>query len=120
MPVKHPSDSSFEQLFRNYQRRATEAGRKFALTRNQFRLLTRMPCHYCGAPPTQRYRRTGGLAPYIYNGLDRIDNTRGYTGPNTVACCGRCNEWKKALPVETFLQHVAQIASNLLRTFRRE
>jgi hypothetical protein len=54
------------------------------------RLLVR-PCTYCGALPNP------------LNGLDRIDNTRGYVSGNVTPCCARCNIAKSTMTVEEFL-----------------
>lgn len=56
-------------------------------------------CFYCGASPGP------------VNGIDRVDNSRGYTEDNVVSCCFRCNEWKRAHKVDDFLGHCQRIAA---------
>lgn len=48
-------------------------------------------------PPKQLYFL------YFYNGIDRLDNTKGYTPENSVACCKHCNSLKgdRLTPEET-------------------
>lgn len=53
----------------------------FALSRDEFTSLLNHKCVYCGA---DRGGHTG-------SGLDRIDNSQGYTMGNVVPCCGPCN-----------------------------
>jgi hypothetical protein len=48
---------------------------------------------------------------YLYNGLDRVDNTKGYIISNIVSCCGQCNRAKGILSQEEFLQWLKR-ASN--------
>jgi len=42
-------------------------------------------------------------SPYIYNGLDRIDNEKGYLLDNVTPCCKICNQAKHALSLDDFL-----------------
>lgn len=35
----------------------------------------------------------------MYNGVDRVDNEKGYTKENCVPSCGSCNFKKKAIPI---------------------
>jgi len=42
-------------------------------------------------------------------GVDRIDNTKGYTIENSAPCCTLCNMMKKAMTVNDFLSHIKKI-----------
>ena len=60
-------------------------------------------CSYCGAEP----RETGyGV---VCNGIDRIDNSRGYTLDNVSSCCTRCNIMKGNMSRNEFLDHISKI-----------
>lgn len=63
---------------------AKRRGLTFALSREEITEITSAACHYCGGP----------LPNYGY-GLDRKDNTQGYTRDNVVPCCMICN-WIKS------------------------
>lgn len=39
----------------------------------------------------------------IYNGIDRIDNAKGYTIENSVTCCKRCNFAKRNMSYDEFI-----------------
>ena len=67
----------------------------------EFVALIEQPCHYCGDGTTERFR-----------GLDRVDNNRGYTSANVVACCPVCNYMKSKLTCSFFLAHARRIASH--------
>ena len=84
------------QILLGYRRHARDAGRVFILTREQFTALVLAPCHYCGKEPSNHRVTKNCREGLIYNGIDRIDNTRGYEADNVVSCCRRCNTAKGA------------------------
>ena len=61
------------------------------------------PCHYCGAKVK---------FPETRNGLDRLDNTKGYIKDNVVACCYPCNIAKHEMSREEFKTHILKIYEN--------
>lgn len=98
------SEAAFNFLFRNLKRSARERGYEWALTKEQVKEITQRPCFYCGAEPYQEIKDgyngfNGGLK---YNGIDRVDNSRGYMIDNVVPCCGMCNYAKRDHPVGDF------------------
>lgn len=104
---KLPSgESSFNYLFSSYKNNARARGLSFSISKKKFRELTKLPCSYCGIEPSQKcfqYNRKGKVSsPYIYNGVDRTDNNRGYYPDNVTSCCGLCNNAKKSLTLEEF------------------
>ena len=46
------------------------------------------------------------------NGIDRMNNTTGYTPDNCVGCCGVCNFMKLSLDAQTFIERCQQISKN--------
>jgi hypothetical protein len=114
---KPEGQSSLWHLFRGYKRNASLYNREFALTLNQFTLLTSSNCYYCGIEPNQKYRhsrRTNG--EYIYNGIDRIDSKQGYTVENCVSCCFICNRAKSNMSYEewnTWLNRISEYRKGL-------
>jgi len=100
-----------------YRSRAIKRGLAFDLTKDQFRQITQMECHYCGAPPSQsnvRRVRTGrSTSIYVSNGIDRMDNSNGYTQDNCVPCCSTCNHAKHTMGYEQFLSWVARAFNHI-------
>lgn len=96
-----PSVASANQLFARYRLGARKRGYAINLTKKQFLTLTKQNCHYCGVEPRQ-VRRANSASPYIYNGVDRVNNDKGYVLGNVVACCKICNHAKTNMPVEQF------------------
>jgi 5-methylcytosine-specific restriction endonuclease McrA len=102
-------EASFNDLLSRYKRGAQERDLLFDLTVEEFRELTSAKCSYCGIEPAQINHKSNTFGAYIYNGIDRIDNSLGYIKSNCISCCERCNEWKRALTKNEFLNHVKRI-----------
>ena len=102
-------EASFNALFSSYKRNAKNKNNEFELTRDEFRKITKQKCHYCGCLPAQRQKTKGGHGEYVYNGLDRVANSKGYLLSNIVACCEICNKMKRTLSIEEFLIHINKI-----------
>ena len=103
--------AGFNALYSSYKRQATYRGHSFQLNKFDFGLLTRQHCHYCGTKPSNiKKSRSNSLAgPYIYNGIDRVNNRRGYSLHNCVPCCALCNRMKRNLTTRQFLNHIESI-----------
>ena len=96
-------EACLNALFYRYKLGAKRRNFIFNISREIFQKKTSENCSYCGSSPKQIQRggRTNG--DYTYNGLDRIDSSKGYTEDNVVPCCGRCNEAKMATDQKEFL-----------------
>lgn len=106
-------EAAFNSVYRNYADGARRRGLVFCLSKEEFRTITKQNCHYCGAEPGKgsmppSVRRFGA---YTYNGIDRVDNAKGYEMDNIVTCCQVCNFMKHARTQKDFLDHVYKIAS---------
>ncbi len=93
---------SFNALVGAYKRGAKDRGLEFEISVDEFRELTKSVCHYCGAAPSQKLTN-GKCAPYVYNGIDRADNSKGYTKDNVRPCCGNCNLAKRTMNESEFI-----------------
>jgi hypothetical protein len=105
-----PGESSFNTLYRDYIKRAKTAGLIFNLTRDEFRALTKQPCNYCGREPKNIGRKIRRHPDsYVYNGVDRVDNSCGYVLENCVSCCEICNRAKKDLTLDDFKVWISEL-----------
>lgn len=86
-----------EGRFHAYQGNARHRGIAFGLSLEQFRSFWQKPCEYCHS-----------AVPLI--GLDRVDNSIGYTATNVVSCCAVCNYMKRSWPRELFVEQCRKIA----------
>lgn len=107
--------ASFNMVYRNYKYRAQRKGYAFDLSEDDFRTITQAPCRYCGIEPKQSWntnnQRTSG--DYVHNGIDRIDNTQGYTKRNVVPCCKVCNRAKGDMLIEEYIEWILRITIHL-------
>ena len=102
-------EAAFNVLFSAYKRSARVRGHSFQLSQELFRKLTQQVCHYCGQAPSKVHKPSHCNGMYVYNGIDRVDNSKGYVRGNVVACCVVCNRWKQARSQEKFLEQVKKI-----------
>ena len=77
--------------------------------------MTQENCFYCGNKPNQTIKAKGHNGDFVYNGIDRIDSSKGYVKGNVVPCCGRCNEAKMAISHKEFLSWVEQVYSHSIK-----
>ena len=67
----------------------------------------------CGVPPQQIRSSKGRNGDYTYNGIDRVDNEKGYVHGNVEACCGTCNFLKGNLSLAEFHAAILRIIERL-------
>jgi len=82
--------------YARYKGTAKHRNIEFNLSFLEFMKLWQKNCHYCNSEIKTI-------------GLDRIDNTKGYTVNNIVSCCTYCNKMKLDRTTEQFIQHVEKI-----------
>jgi hypothetical protein len=107
--------STFNRLCRSYRRHAAARNIPFYLTNENIKYISKQNCFYCDAEPSNVVRAEYNTGDYIYNGIDRVDNTKGYTLDNVVACCAICNSMKSKLPLQKFIEQCRKIADNAER-----
>jgi hypothetical protein len=105
-------EAARKSLYGTYILGAKKRGLEFSLSLKEFSTITTRNCHYCGVAPKQVYahkQRKGKTTPYIYNGIDRVDNTKGYTKKNSIPCCKVCNRAKSAMTKKEFIAWLDQL-----------
>lgn len=104
--------ASYNRIFKLYQRNATKVKRGFEITLNQFIDIVKRNCYYCDAIPSNvmgvsKNKISNGIV--LYNGIDRLDSTKGYVEGNVVPCCKDCNFMKKNMPEGEFINKIIEI-----------
>lgn len=110
--TQYYSMTRFGALKRNYV---------FELSLLEFYNLIKLSCYYCGSNKDikhiydgNKYKLAKTNTSKLFcllraNGIDRLDNTLGYTVKNCVPCCGECNEAKMNRTVQAYLDHCRKV-----------
>lgn len=105
--VKKP-DAVFNVLYNNIRSGANRRSYVFELTVDDVKDLSKQNCVYCGAEPMQKIQYKSDI--YLYNGIDRVDNSVGYVKSNCVPCCGTCNRAKGSKTHAEFMLWIDRIS----------
>jgi len=84
----------------------------FELTKDKFKELINLPCHYCGSSASNEYKSRYSSGNYKYNGIDRVDCDCGYTPNNVVPSCYVCNRLKGHISYDDFVYWLNKIDIN--------
>jgi len=76
--------------YTQYKNRAVKKSLDFVLSKDEFDVISSNSCYLCNK----------GCSSTHHNGLDRIDNSKGYIEDNVKSCCGGCNYMKRDYSVE--------------------
>jgi hypothetical protein len=85
----------------DYNKRASKKNLDFVLSRDEYLCLITQDCYLCGKNSNSQH----------LNGIDRIDNNKGYSLDNVKSCCGGCNYMKKNYVLEDVLNKFMHIYS---------
>ncbi len=99
------------KAYTNYRKQAAIRKLSFDISLKKFIELSQQPCAYCGDLRTNsaKFERVIGGGEYKYNGLDRLDSTKGYSIDNVVPCCKICNFAKSTTGHQEFLSWVKKV-----------
>ena len=114
-------EGAFNQLYKRYIEGARHRNIEWNLSKDQVRSITKKNCYYCGVEPKYEIS-TGktkegkiiGNGIYLYNGIDRVDSSLGYTEDNVLPCCGTCNVAKLNMSINEFKDWVSTVYNNIL------
>ena len=93
-------NNTITHKYSQYINGAKRRGYSWELTLEQFVSMYDSNCTYCGDKIT-------GV------GIDRVDNTKGYTIDNCVKSCQKCNQLKMAYEYNDWINHMKKILKNL-------
>jgi hypothetical protein len=105
-------EASFNHILREYKGQAKKGNKEFSLSDDEFKELILADCFYCGKKPLQvKPGKTNGVV--IYNGIDRVDSSKGYVKGNVVTCCRQCNIAKREHTVKEFKTWIKAVYEHL-------
>jgi hypothetical protein len=84
---------------------------EFSIPKSNFKELCKKDCNYCGSSPKNVMSKERCNGAFVYNGLDRVDPSKGYTLDNVVPSCAICNKMKGSLFPDGFLTHIRKVLS---------
>jgi hypothetical protein len=96
-----PYIAEFNYFKNNNKKRDLE----IAFSKEEFEALCRAHCTYCGHEPATKMH----VGKAFRNGIDRVDNEKGYSVDNCVTCCSICNNAKRCLTIEQFREWIQRI-----------
>lgn len=99
-------------LYCSYVSGARRRGLAFELSRDEFAAIVTKPCTYCGRKEVNVVSVPHYRTKFYYTGIDRVDNTIGYTLENCVPCCKQCNQAKMDLTHDDFVKLICMIYDN--------
>ena len=116
-----PGLSSMRQSICQYKANAKKRGCIWELTEEQFAEITQQDCFYCGTPPSNVVgQRTTNNGTYTYNGIDRVNNSKGYTIDNIVPCCRICNAAKSKRNSQEYKDWIEKSYNKIFSIKRRD
>lgn len=100
-PFAHVFNNYCSADFEDYKRRAEQKNLVFEITDELFNATRcNYPCYICGRISNSNH----------INGIDRVNNEKGYTYDNILSCCGDCNFMKKDMSWDFFVVKCARIS----------
>lgn len=106
-------EASCNHLYSVYKHNALKRDLEYSLTIEDFKRLTSLNCYYCNDAPKYAHNGVTCSTPYIYNGIDRVNNSIGYTLDNSIPCCRTCNWMKRTQLQSDFIEKCAAITKNM-------
>ena len=94
---KKKYQQTYKGVYWNYKGNARHSNLEFSLTMQDFKNFEGKDCYYCGEKLTRV-------------GLDRKDNSKGYTLDNVNPCCSTCNYMRRIQTQEEFIKKCHQIS----------
>jgi len=106
-------ESFVKAIYRDYQFQAAKRKLEFNLTIEEFEPFLDFNCGYCGQAPSNKFSKHS----FLYSGLDRIDNTKGYYVGNVLSACKKCNIKKSAMTQSDFREWIFAVHKHMTGQF---
>ncbi|MFC1453637.1 hypothetical protein ACFLQL_00470 [Verrucomicrobiota bacterium] len=97
----------FNKIKATYKRSARERNMPYELSDIELYTLLKNNCYYCDKTLSNLMSFNGHH--FEYNGVDRVDNTKGYIVNNCVSACITCNIAKHQMTPDEFEQWIIRV-----------
>ncbi len=101
-------------VLNDYKSSAKARNISFLLSNELFFELVSSNCFYCNSEPSLIKKRViknkNNDGDFIHNGIDRVNNKKGYTSDNCVPCCKICNFAKNKFNIEEFSNWIKNLS----------
>ena len=114
-------EAAYRAKVSNYKSHAMIDNREWSLSVEEAICLLKGDCGYCGSRPSNEYNMVRNLGKkcqektkeshttILYNGIDRIDSSKGYVSDNCVSCCKICNQAKMDMILVKFEEWIEKL-----------
>lgn len=107
--LKYKDPSQIRYLYTMAKGNAKYNNRTFTLTYEEYKKYILESCYYCGVEPSNLCKKKKYYGELKYNGIDRIDSSKGYEESNCVTCCFICNRAKMDMGFLEFLNYIQRL-----------
>lgn len=112
---KNFGESTKNYIINQYKMNAKNKNLEFNLNVEEIDKLFCGNCFYCGVKPSKILKLKNCYGEFVYNGIDRVDNSIGYVNSNCVSCCEKCNYKKLDFSFEDFFNLIKKIYENKIK-----
>ena len=122
LPPPNKNENRIEQIWKGLykntiEKRSLNKGWHKYIDMKKFIEISMQKCNYCGiANSNKAYDRTKLKTKreistnfILFNGIDRVDSSKGYVEDNVVSCCKYCNTAKNTMSRDEFLKWIKRV-----------
>lgn len=110
--------TAFREVLGNYKRGAKKRGFTWELSDDEAKTLFESNCYYTGLPPSNSFKSSNHV--YLYNGIDRLDSSKGYSLDNCVPCSAIINKMKMVMGYADFINMCVLVSETYKKTNEQE
>lgn len=88
--------------YKQYEQGAISRGKSFEISQELFENIRIQECYLCGKQNSAQHK----------NGIDRVDNSKGYIEGNIMSCCWDCNGMKRHYSFDDLFAKMSKIYEN--------
>lgn len=105
------NEATINKIILSYKKCAKRRGISWGIKDTYAKELISKECFYCGVKFSNEWDG------YKYNGIDRVDNDKGYEDSNVVPCCKICNIAKHDMKQKDFVIWARTVAEHTTNLF---